>query len=476
MARLLIALQVEVQEVETATLQSQLAGLKTTKESSAEVLKQALAQKEGEEAAYKRIIDGNAARLLEMQQERDVYDQRLKELEAEHERYKTEMMELLEATGETVMPKSELHKALNSQSARIDELYRLLKKPEEVPKRRVWDDNLQIFVEKPDLPRKSSLAISSAPLFKLEETFKHDEATSRTRLDLELELAATKREFHTLESEVEQLRDLKESLAAAQAEVASARVLTAPRAPSSISITVEGEAKVRRVSRDQLSSAIHVVGKQPVVTNEDRKLIFNQFHDLRLDTSTDDAASQAVIRDDVSLAAQQPMRAARSVAAGTKHTLAATVSPRASGSPAAARAAAPSPSIKSPTTKVPGAHLLREDIVIPIRPITPTDGSEEITLEGEEWMFDPKIQKLLKIKEEARSKVSKLRLESQKKILHLRKTQKHKPQQLSFHEKMAYFTTKDVKLDVAAVEEALRKRDALAAVLPNLDVSGSENA
>lgn len=428
---------VQMHEMETTALQKQLQNLKETKDSSAAHMRELLQEKEREEENYKLIMQENQERLHKMQHDREMFDQRLKEIEEEHERHKKEMLEMLEATGDTVMPKSQLNKALNEQSARIDELYRLLKKPVAEEKRRVWDENLQKFVELPARRQTAAAIVVPESLNHLAATFKQEESAPRTRLDLELELAATKREFRDLERDVEQLRALKESLAAAQSDVENATVLAAPGTPASTKAA-------RRVSRQDLSVVLQSVQSTPV-TYEDRKLLAKKLNDISLDESTDEDAHMAAI----------PPKTP------TNSKL--------------------NPATAAPPRQIsPNSVHIRDDIVIEKRPdLRPTSMlpiTADVKLEGEEWMFDPKVQRLLKIKEEARNKVGRLRLESSKKIMRLRQTQKLKPQQLSFHEKMAYFTTKHIKIHEEALQSELDKSDIMARDMPIFSPRGSESA
>ncbi len=77
----------------------------------------------------------------------------------------------------------------------------------------------------------------------------------------------------------------------------------------------------------------------------------------------------------------------------------------------------------------------------------------ESPLEGEEWMHDPKVQELLKIRDDARQRVAELRKEAQSKVMRLRLEQQFNPHQMSFVDKMAYFTTAKV-----GIHEDIEKR------------------
>ncbi len=53
----------------------------------------------------------------------------------------------LEATSDVFMPKTQLMKILNSHAAQIDGIIARLPKPVEMQMKRVWDEDLQTFVE-----------------------------------------------------------------------------------------------------------------------------------------------------------------------------------------------------------------------------------------------------------------------------------------------------------------------------------------
>ncbi len=68
-------------------------------------------------------------------------------------------------------------------------------------------------------------------------------------------------------------------------------------------------------------------------------------------------------------------------------------------------------------------------------------------------MYDPKVQDLLKIKMEAKSRIAELRQETLTKVMRLRTQQKLRPNTMSFADKMAYFTTARVQIEGADISE-----------------------
>lgn len=80
----------------------------------------------------------------------------------------------------------------------------------------------------------------------------------------------------------------------------------------------------------------------------------------------------------------------------------------------------------------------------PHSPLASVDS--DYLLDGEEWMLDPKTQDMLHVREEARRRVSLLRQAAQTKVVSLRQKARHDPGKMSFHDKMAYFTTAGSKI------------------------------
>ncbi len=72
-------------------------------------------------------------------------------------------------------------------------------------------------------------------------------------------------------------------------------------------------------------------------------------------------------------------------------------------------------------------------------PLAPA--SADFLLEGEDWMLNPRTQDMLHVREESRRRMALLRHETQSKVLSLREKAKRYPNKMSFHDKMAYFTT-----------------------------------
>lgn len=430
-------------EAETTALREELARLRDTRGETKDKLQLLLSKKEQEEAERRKVLEEGHHLLTEMQQQREEFQSRMKMLEEKQEQQKMELMHELDATGDAFMPKSVLTKILNQQAAQIDELRRLIVKPQVVEKRRVWDDNVQMFVEVAATAAPTPRQVESSSLQKLEHTFKHDEKQARTRLDLELELAATTREYRALENDVSQLRSLRESLSAAQVEAEK-------------SDEYEGE----HHSRGKQSKA---VSSEPAAgqSQQTRKEMFGQLKQLTLSDDGDASDASSLNASQVSLTdVRTPKSILKKPVEPTKSRRHVAVSDA---------IATPSSYASSPHKLVPNNLTIvgtlpvtpRTDIVIEHRSKTPTDEiTADVKLEGEDWMFDPKLQRLLSVKEAARERVSRLRFESQKKILHLRKTQKQEPGVMSFHDKMAFFTTTQIKVhDEIARQAAMAETD-----------------
>lgn len=80
------------------------------------------------------------------------------------------------------------------------------------------------------------------------------------------------------------------------------------------------------------------------------------------------------------------------------------------------------------------------------------DPDSELLAAGEEWMQDPQVQRLLQVKLAEQEKLAQTRRQIQSKVLELRRRQQEQPHDMSFDEKLAYFSTAH-----APVNEELRE-------------------
>ena len=464
-----------MQEAETAALNKQLAQIRD-QDGAKDKMKEILANKEKEMTELKRILESQQIQLADMYNDQTQFKNRIAELESDQARRASDFFKELESAGDAFMPKSQLQRILNAQAAEIDELRRLISKPAEAEKRRVWDENLQTFVE---VPANSLGPSRDAALDKLQSTFGHDQTKPRTRMDLELELAATKREYRELETEVKNLRELQQSLAAAKAEVAKATVFSGSSGDRKLLLSPDLQDEsdtdgphvppsniVRKVSRDDFIRVFKSVEAQKVtqdISNSDRRALFltsksiDFSPELQDESDTDGPASSATPST-----AAQPISAKQAPQTKPKPALGASKG-RSTATPS-------NPINESNTTHTPQSsakqaaidesNATRTDLVFPTPKGLPhADADAPVTLEGEEWMFDPRLQNLLKIKEVAREQVQNLRRESHAKIARLRLTQKHRPGQLNFREKMAYFTTAKLHIHEDILKEEESKAD-----------------
>ena len=92
------------------------------------------------------------------------------------------------------------------------------------------------------------------------------------------------------------------------------------------------------------------------------------------------------------------------------------------------------------------------------RRITSPNPDSDRLASGEEWMSQPHVQRLLRVKEEERAKVADLRRQIQTKVLDLRQRQHDQPGDMSFDDKLAYFVTAAAPLNEQLEEEYKTKR------------------
>ena len=250
-----------------------------------ERLQKMLEMRNSETQLIERIVKQNSEDVVT----KSFFADRLAELQAQNDHEREELWHELEATTDVFMPKTQLQKILNSHAAQIDAIKARLPKPVEMQHKRVWDEDLQTFVEVSEpveatplgmahrmnnseamstaasqgqaqhLPAAAAAApvtsaaaaapaspgASGQPVASLAnedskltrrtstaqmaqqvlEPFQHaDETQPRTRLDLELQLAATKREYQDLQDDIKELQELKATVASANKEIRRANI------------------------------------------------------------------------------------------------------------------------------------------------------------------------------------------------------------------------------------------------------------
>lgn len=214
--------QMSVQNKQTASLFEELAKIRA----KAEKLD---SDKQRERELINELIEnGLDLQVLENYVSKAKLEEQIARIEENREREKEELWNELEATADVFMPKTKLQEILNGHAAQLDELRRMMTaKPEQVSAKRVWNDNTQTFEEHSDddsdtgppnttqrsLPTPSrrgdsSLQQRAPPPILSESPSQYEEPASRTRMDVELELAASRRERLALESDVAHLREL----------------------------------------------------------------------------------------------------------------------------------------------------------------------------------------------------------------------------------------------------------------------------
>lgn len=172
----------------------------------------------------------------------------LNQLRNMREEDKRDLWREMEATSDIFMPKTKLEAILNSHESQLDELRRLLsaRPTERVVVRRVWNENLQTFEE---VGPRSTSSVATAPSAAIPATY--PTATTATTaaaagmhyphappmpqpptrpksgLELEMDLAAARKEYERLERDIMQLKAVRNSLAAAEDDNVREAVKTA---------------------------------------------------------------------------------------------------------------------------------------------------------------------------------------------------------------------------------------------------------
>eukprot|EP00042_Codosiga_hollandica_P035769 m.267911 g.267911 ORF g.267911 m.267911 type:complete len:758 (+) comp54721_c0_seq1:653-2926(+) len=413
---------VALHEAETLALHRQIQAARSAKESTKGEMEKLLREKEKETADVKRALAEQQKLLQALHEERAKFESQLQSLKKDQETDRQELWQELEHTTESYMPKSTVERILNAHAAQIDELRRRLPKPVEPSVRRVWDPNLQSFVEQPivelsearSVPNPAAQTIES----RVQATFGGDETKARTRMDLELELAAMKREYSALEREVGQLRDIHRSLSDARKEVDA--IDTPPNQPHPAVAALRKKTSVLLLDNPVLDSS-----------------------DVDVDAETDDpspATSALQSQSSTEPAVEAPASPSSTPIDRLRSTIDRNEVVMRPGSKKTAPPVA-SRQVSQSMSPLRGPRVTEASIKLTPKPVT-----TEEQLDGEEWMFDPRMQRLLAIRQAVRDKVSGLRVESQTKIVKLRLTQKKRPQDLTFQDKMAFFTTTSVPI------------------------------
>eukprot|EP00050_Salpingoeca_kvevrii_P011456 m.15470 g.15470 ORF g.15470 m.15470 type:complete len:784 (-) comp3439_c0_seq1:200-2551(-) len=419
----------------------------------------ALASAQDSAVIHQYIEEGLGADTLRDYVSQSALETKLAKLDEDHERDREELYKELEATTDVFMPKTQLQEILNQHSAQIDELRRLIPRPTEAPARRVWNDDLQRFEEVPsetastaasesgsmrhgtsstmltpsgprsvsmlsqkpgiqvDTPKRSPnsnqhrnprpqepmMASLSAESKTVTMETSHalrgvtEEPSPRTRMDLELELAATRRHCEELKSDIEMLRDITESLDAAErealvvSEAHKASTLPAGKATAAAGGATSASPSTTSTPRRRRTP--------PPVSPRTRRA-----------TAPPTPKVLPTSGSAVSIVSGKPRLTLSTLPYGESSTDA--------------------------EIDVPGFHRARRSSIEHF----PSATADEL-LEGEQWMYDRQVQRLLSIKQQALSTVASLRRESHAKVMRLRLAQKERPNDMTFREKMAYFLT-----------------------------------
>jgi hypothetical protein len=106
--------------------------------------------------------------------------------------------------------------------------------------------------------------------------------------------------------------------------------------------------------------------------------------------------------------------------------------------------------VETPTYMLPQGDFRR---------ITSPNPNSDQLASGEEWMAQPHVQRLLRVKEEERAKVAELRRQIQTRVLDLRQAQQERPGDMSFDDKLAFFVTAAAPINEQLEEEYKAQRD-----------------
>lgn len=458
----------ELHELESAALARQVAEMEGASSEQRAQLESLLEAKQQEAALLRQLMERSDEMDMTKYVSRAALTEEIAAASIARQEEAQEIWKELEATTDVFMPKSKINAMFNAHEAQLAELRRLIPKAEQGEQKRVWNDDLQMFE---DVSVPTSVARTAAnsglptQLEALQATFQVAPNQPRTRMDLELELAATRREYQDLQNEIGELMELRDQLALAEAEVVSAHNSPTTSKPGSQSGSSASLGNLpRRLSQRALDAALDSAALK--LANGGRAesaaaatagsgsravdALDKSMSSMSMGRSRSDGAAAAAAADDEDKTMPPKTKSGLhlhvTAEAGRKASMA-MQSPKAAAAAAAAAAEAEQTKdeLKGKTlrhTPKKTNSLMRRRSFGVAEPGTsqPTLETEE-TLAGEEWMFDPKIQQMLHIKNAARAKVAQLRQESHTKVMQLRLSQKNRPHQMTFSEKMAYFTT-----------------------------------
>lgn len=475
--------------------------LRSQDQNQTQIIQQLQAERQREQGIIENLIHSGSQEYVS----REHFEAMQKALREEHNRREKELWKELEATADVFMPKTKLQEMFNEQADQIEELRRLLYQGPEGPQKRFWDENLQTFIESQNpsptgstaASRRGSVAamanlrrgsaFTGAPRQRSASISVTSSALTAARASAAARMATRRGSAAPLSMAAAPRNDDAPSTARGNGAAADPGLGTPPATPDDAGATapVSGfspSSSLRRQAfkarQSQMTDAFNGA-LTPTSSPSDSALpapsmAENYAMARKGPTSAHAGASpsssapsspqggrQARTRFELELdlASKRQQHADTQAEVAQLESMQAALT--AQESVANERIAAAdrelqryrkqhTERVETPTYMLPQGDFRR---------ITSPNPNSDQLASGEEWMAQPHVQRLLRVKEEERAKVAELRRQIQTRVLDLRQAQQERPGDMSFDDKLAFFVTAAAPINEQLEEEYKAQRN-----------------
>lgn len=420
------------------------------------------------------IIDDLLKKGMQDYVSREQFEAMQQSLRDEHKRREEELWRELEATADVFMPKTKLQEMFNDHANQIEELRRLLAQQPEGPQKRVWDENLQTFVSTdPPSPTGSTMASRRGSMVAMANVRRGSTAALPPRPRAASTSAESSAVAAARAAAISRAANRK---AAAPADgslrrkafqgnrSATATELTAnssgarngndrngaePNLEDGFGFGVDAGASrdLSPLARHTPLAVHHEASPTSGGGSPDRRQSSSNEPRTRFDLELDLASKKQQYTDtqaDVARLETMQAQLEAQEAASKERIAAADRELERYRRQQGGHVQKPDGAAEHPTYMLPQGEFRR---------IASPNPEADTLASGEEWMAQPHVQRLLKIKEEERAKTAGLRRQVQTKVLELRDRQHDRPGDLSFDDKLAFFFTAQVPINERLQEE-----------------------